>query len=91
MKKKYNALNFLIENYEIEHTLGIEDAIEDMIYEISGGFHTSKKVLEEYNFCPVLKSYIRDTEYVPLINDGFDIRKLTPMELFNFQGFQSLF
>ncbi|AVP62894.1 hypothetical protein C3B64_00935 [Clostridium botulinum] len=29
--KKYNALNFLIENYEIEHTLSIEDAIEDMI------------------------------------------------------------
>ncbi|WMJ81444.1 DUF3791 domain-containing protein [Clostridium sp. MB40-C1] len=29
--KKYNALNFLIENYEVEHTLSIEDAIEDMI------------------------------------------------------------
>ena len=28
---KYNGINFLKENYEIEHTLSIEDAIEDII------------------------------------------------------------
>lgn len=60
---------------------------KDMIYELSGGFTTNKKVLEEYNICPMLKSYMRNTEYVPLINDGYDIRRLTPRELFNFQGF----
>lgn len=28
---RYNGINFLKENYEIEHTLSIDDAIEDMI------------------------------------------------------------
>lgn len=28
--KRYNAIKFLRENYEIEHTLSIEDAIEDL-------------------------------------------------------------
>ena len=28
--KKYHAIKFLRENYEIEHTLSIEDAIEDL-------------------------------------------------------------
>lgn len=27
---KYKSINFLLENYEIEHTLSIDDAIEDM-------------------------------------------------------------
>lgn len=29
--KKYNAIKFIKDNYEIEHTLSIEDAIDDMI------------------------------------------------------------
>jgi len=29
---KYNAIRFLNENYEIEHTLSIEDAIDDIIH-----------------------------------------------------------
>lgn len=29
--KKYNAIKFLKDNYEIEHALSIEDAIDDMI------------------------------------------------------------
>lgn len=58
---------------------------KDMLYEIRGRFN--KKVLEEYDFCPALTSYIGNIEYIPLINDGFGIRKLTPRELFNFQGF----
>jgi hypothetical protein len=28
---KYNAIRFLNENYAIEHTLSIEDAIDDII------------------------------------------------------------
>jgi hypothetical protein len=28
---KFNAIRFLNENYEIEHTLSIEDAIDDII------------------------------------------------------------
>ncbi|MBW6411658.1 DUF3791 domain-containing protein [Clostridium sp. YB-6] len=28
---KHNAIKFLLENYEIEHTLSIDDAIDDMI------------------------------------------------------------
>jgi hypothetical protein len=28
--KRYKSINFLLENYEIEHTLSIDDAIEDM-------------------------------------------------------------
>lgn len=28
--KKYDAIRFLRENYEIERTLGIEDAVEDL-------------------------------------------------------------
>lgn len=28
--KKYNAIKFLRDNYEIEHTLSIEDAVEDL-------------------------------------------------------------
>ena len=28
--RKYNAIRFLNENYEIEHTLSIEDAIDDI-------------------------------------------------------------
>lgn len=27
---KHKAINFLIDNYEIEHTLSIEDAIDDI-------------------------------------------------------------
>jgi len=27
---RYKSINFLLENYEIEHTLSIDDAIEDM-------------------------------------------------------------
>lgn len=27
---KYKSIKFLLENYEIEHTLSIDDAIEDM-------------------------------------------------------------
>lgn len=27
---KYESIKFLLENYEIEHTLSIDDAIEDM-------------------------------------------------------------
>ena len=27
---KYKAINFLIENYEIEHTLSIDNAIDDL-------------------------------------------------------------
>jgi hypothetical protein len=36
---KYNAIKFLNENYEIEHTLSIDDAIDDimMIAEKNGG------------------------------------------------------
>lgn len=29
--QKYNAIEFLKENYDIEHTLSIEDAIDDMM------------------------------------------------------------
>ena len=29
--RKYNAITFLNENYAIEHTLSIEDAIDDII------------------------------------------------------------
>jgi len=29
--RKYNAIRFLNENYEIEHILSIEDAIDDII------------------------------------------------------------
>ena len=28
--KKYDAIKFLRDNYEIEHTLSIEDAVEDL-------------------------------------------------------------
>lgn len=28
---KYKAINFLMNNYEIEHTLSIEDAIDDIV------------------------------------------------------------
>ncbi|MBU3191301.1 DUF3791 domain-containing protein [Clostridium bowmanii] len=28
---KHKAINFLLNNYEIEHTLSIEDAIDDMV------------------------------------------------------------
>lgn len=28
--KKYNAIKFLKDNYEIEHTLSIEDAVDDL-------------------------------------------------------------
>ncbi|MBB6713115.1 DUF3791 domain-containing protein [Clostridium gasigenes] len=28
---RYNAISFIKENYEIEHTLSIDDAIDDMI------------------------------------------------------------
>ncbi|WP_090088939.1 DUF3791 domain-containing protein [Clostridium uliginosum] len=28
---KHNAIKFLLENYEIEHTLSIDDAIEDLV------------------------------------------------------------
>lgn len=28
--KKYGGINFLKENYEAEHTLGIDDAIDDL-------------------------------------------------------------
>jgi hypothetical protein len=36
---KYKSIKFLLENYEIEHTLSIEDAIEDiaMIARNNGG------------------------------------------------------
>lgn len=38
--KKYNALKFLSENYEIEHTLSIEDAIDDitLVARNNGGY-----------------------------------------------------
>ncbi|MDQ2086459.1 DUF3791 domain-containing protein [Herbivorax sp. ANBcel31] len=38
--ENYGALRFLLENYEIEHTLGIEDAIEDLttICNKNGGY-----------------------------------------------------
>lgn len=29
--KEYNGINFLNENYEIEHTLSIDDAVDDMV------------------------------------------------------------
>jgi hypothetical protein len=29
--EKFGGIKFLIDNYEIEHTLSLEDAIEDMI------------------------------------------------------------
>lgn len=29
--KKHKAIKFLLDNYEIEHTLSLDDAIEDMI------------------------------------------------------------
>ena len=29
--KGYKAINFLINNYEIEHTLSIDDAVDDMV------------------------------------------------------------
>lgn len=37
---KYNGIGFLKDNYEIEHTLSIEDAIEDMsiICKNNGGY-----------------------------------------------------
>lgn len=37
---KYNSIKFLLENYEIEHTLSIDDAIEDMaiIAQKNGGY-----------------------------------------------------
>lgn len=28
--KKFNGINFLKENYEAEHTLGLDDAMEDL-------------------------------------------------------------
>lgn len=36
---RYKSINFLLENYEIEHTLSIDDAIEDiaMIARNNGG------------------------------------------------------
>ncbi|MDP4147453.1 MAG: DUF3791 domain-containing protein [Bacillota bacterium] len=29
--KKHRAIKFLLDNYEIEHTLSLDDAIEDML------------------------------------------------------------
>lgn len=55
---------------------------QDMVYQLKTISRTNKTVLEEYNFCPALSTY-----NIPLINDGFDIRKLTPIECFNFKGF----
>jgi hypothetical protein len=38
--KEHKAIKFLIDNYEIEHTLSLEDAVEDMIMvsRNNGGF-----------------------------------------------------
>lgn len=58
---------------------------QEMIYQFKTISSINKRILKEYTFCPVLTTYS-----ALLINDGFDIRKLTPKEWFNFQGFYNV-
>lgn len=77
MNKKY---------YELYYSK-LEELIvrKDMIYQLKPIFSRNKIILEECNFCSILSTY-----NIPLINDSFGIRKLTPIECFNFQGFSNL-
>lgn len=58
---------------------------KDRIYQLKYQPSSEERyIVKEYNFCPPLTSVIMN---VPLIIDSFNIRKLTPMEYFNFQGY----
>lgn len=60
---------------------------KDMVYQLNTVFKNNERVqvLKEYNYCCTLSRYSS-----PLINDGFDVRKLTPNEWFKFRGFSKI-
>lgn len=59
----------------------------DRVYQLK--FQTNREeryCVKEYGFCPNLSSITR-TQYVPVINNNYNIRKLTPSECFYFHGY----
>lgn len=68
---------------QLKETIKNKDKIYQFVFKANS---ENKYGIREYSLCPNLSSVIR-MQYVPIIYDNFNIRKITPSECFAFQGY----
>lgn len=86
-----DKLYYCGKNIEILKDTKAKEITEGVIYQLRYNKNRSREnIVSESYICPALTLYVNNNIYIPMIKDDFGIRKLTPNECFNFQGFHDI-